>query len=171
MNLTKKLLRLNVLELLNNKTVYYDGNFRKIEKSIPCSVTFRHDENDFYVEENETSYSSLNKAVTHFYREYFRKNNLEIYSVVNTINVWSTMRDENGKTVDEMLAEFENDEDYRDEELYQRKSEILRNWSKNGSYSSLSKGAPDTRMVGQSKADYEKEQRENMRYCRKNGLA
>ena len=163
MDLTKKLLRLNVLELLNNKTVYYEGKFRKIQRTVPCSVTFRYDENDFYVEENKTSYSSLNKAVTHFYREYFRENNLELYSVVNTINVWSTMRDEKGRTVDDMLSDFENDEGYRDERLYQRKQKMIQGMIEKGTYTSLSKGAPDTRMVGQSKADYQQEQRQNLR--------
>jgi hypothetical protein len=59
-----------------------------------------------------------------------------------------------------------------DEEVYERVQELKRKSIKNGTYSSLSvKGSPDTRMVGQSIADYQKEQRENMRYCRKNGLA
>ena len=92
-------LRDNVLELLQDETVHYD------KCNIPCSVLFRAD--DFYVNQNKTAYNSLNKAVHQYYREHFRENNLDLRIA---LNVWSTMRDENGRTVDEMLEAVDNSE-------------------------------------------------------------
>jgi len=108
-------LRDNVLELLKDETVHYKGHFRHTEHSIPCSVLFRA--NDFYVKQNKKAYDSLNKAVHQYYREYFRENNIEHY-IKNelSLNVWSIdMRDENNRTVDEMLDDISDSNELKAE--------------------------------------------------------
>ena len=90
-------LRDNVLELLQDATVHYD------KCNIPCSVLFRAD--DYYVKQNKKAYDSLNKALHQYYREYFKEHNLDLRIA---INVWSSMRDEDNRTVDEMLEAVDN---------------------------------------------------------------
>ena len=150
-------LRNNVTELLNGQTVHY------IKRDIQCSVTFRHDEADFYVNENKKSYETLNKAVHEYYREYFKQNKLDLKIA---LNVWITMKDENGRTVDEMLEKYKNEIEYRDNELYEAIEILKRKMKKNKTNLTLN-AAPNTRLVGQSIVEYQREQRENMRYSRR----
>jgi len=156
MKSTTHKLRDNALELLNGQTVYY------YKCDIPCSVTFRHDEYDYYVAENNKSYDTLNKAVHQYYREYFRKHNLDLRIA---ITVWTNMRDEDGRTVDEMLKEYKNEIEYRDNELYEA-IEVLRSKMTNNHTLVTRTAIPNTRLPGQTRADYQKQERENMRYCR-----
>jgi len=157
MNTTKIKLRNNVTELLNGQTVYYN------KRGIQCSVTFRHDEADYYVNENKKSYETFNKAVHQYYRECFKQNKLDLKI---SLNVWVTMKDENGRTVDEMLEEHKNEIEYRDKELYEAIEILKRKMMKNGTNLTLN-SVPNTRQVGQSTAEYQREQRENMRYARR----
>lgn len=154
---TQHKLRDNALELLNEKTVYY------YKCDIPCSITFKFDDYSFYVKENDKSYDTLNKALHQYYREYFKQNELDLKIA---INVWSSMRDEDGRTVDEMLEEYKNELAFRDNELYDAIEELRKKSEKNISNVTNYNSAPDTRQVGQSFADYQRQERENMRYCR-----
>ena len=159
MNTTKIKLRNNATELLNGQTVYYN------KRGIQCSVTFRHDEADYYVNENEKSYETFNKAVHQYYREYFKQNKLDLKIV---LNVWVTLKDANGRTVDEMLEEHKNEIEYRDKELYEAIEILKRIMNKNRTNLTLN-SAPNTRLPGQSIVEYQRQERNNMKYSRRIG--
>ena len=76
------------------------------------------------------------------------------------------MKDENGRTVDEMLEKYKNEIEYRDNELYEAIEILKRKMKKNKTNLTLN-AAPNTRLVGQSIVEYQREQRENMRYSRR----
>jgi deoxyhypusine synthase len=128
-------------------------------------VTFKFDECHFYVKENNKSYDTFSKAVHQYYKEYFKQNELDLKI---SINVWQRMRDENDRTVDEMLEKYKNKIEYRDNELYKAIEILKRKMKKNKTNLTLN-AAPNTRQVGQSIVEYQREQRENMKYSRRIG--
>jgi len=97
-------LRKHALELLNEKSVFYTKN------DITCSVTFRT--SGYHVLENNRTDTILNRVVHEYFREYFIKNNLDLKI---SINVWSCMRDENNRTIDEMLNDISDSNELKKE--------------------------------------------------------